>query len=88
MGINLFSADPVVGNDGSVFTPRTHSLGGTSDYQDFTVQLVPEGVLSGHQDFLKNANRLATSLKQVKLGISRVDAPGAGSPVFRNLPLE
>jgi len=88
MGVNLFSSEPVVGNDGSVFTPRTHSIGGTSDYQEFTVQLVPEGVMVGHQDFLKNANRLATSLVQVKLGMTRVDAPGAGSPVFRNLPLE
>ncbi len=88
MGINLYSSGGVIGNDGSVFTPRTHSLGGTSDYQEFTVQLVPEGIQVGHQDFLKNANRLATSLVQVKLGMTRVDAPGAGSPVFRNLPLE
>ena len=88
MGINLFSSDPVVGNDGSLFTPRTHSLGSTSDFQEVTVQLVAEGVQVGHQDFLKNADRLATSLVQVKLGMTRVDVPGAGSPVFRNLPLE
>lgn len=88
MGINLHSSNGVVGNDGSVFTPRTHSLGGTSDYQEFTVRLVPEGIQVGHQDFLKNANRLATSLVQVKLGMTRVDGPSAGSPVFRNLPLE
>lgn len=88
LGINMFSSESVAGNDGSVFTPRTHSLNGTSDYQEFTERLVPEGVLNGHQDFLKNANRQATSLLQVKLGMTRVDAPGAGSPVFRNLPLE
>ena len=57
-------------------------------FQEVTVQLVPEGVQVGHQDFLKNADRLATSLVQVKLGMTRVDVPGAGSPVFRNLPLE
>lgn len=88
LGLNMFSADPVVGNDGSVFTPRTHSLNGTSDYQEFTAPLIAEGVLTGYQDFLKNADRLATSLIQVRLGMTRVDAPGAGSPVFRNLPLE
>jgi hypothetical protein len=88
LALNMFSSDPVVGNDGSVFTPRTHSLNGTSDYQEFTAPLIAEGVLTGYQDFLKNADRLTTSLIQVRLGMTRVDAPGAGSPVFRNLPLE
>ena len=88
LDLHVYGYDSVVGNDGSVFTPRTHSLNGTSDYREFTESLVGAGVQRGYQDFRVNAERLATSLVQVKLGLSRVDAPAAGSPVFKNMPLE
>ncbi len=88
LDLHVYSSDSVVGNDGSVFKPRTHSLGSTSDYREFTETLVERGVLRGYQDFRINAERLATSLLQVKLGMSSVHAPAAGSPVFKNLPLE
>lgn len=77
-----------IGNEGTVFMPKIHTFGDTSDYRPFESVVFADASASGVQSYFRTADQSATRLKKLTLDLSQIGTPGGGVPVFTNLPLD